>query len=183
MEALKLNEYGFKDYEEISKNDRCELIFGEIYMMASPSYEHQAIVGNLYYMIKSKIRDKKSKCKAVIAPFDVKLKKNQSENVVQPDVAIYCNDNMKKEVNNIPNVVFEVLSPSTAMKDKSEKLKLYEIFGIEEYFLVSPEYKTVEVFRLKNGKYEYDQAFCLGMKFEVKAIEDEFDVDDVFEDI
>jgi len=46
MEALKLNEYGFKEYEEISKNDRCELIFGEIYMMASPSYEHQAIVGN-----------------------------------------------------------------------------------------------------------------------------------------
>jgi len=183
MEAIKLDEYGFKDYEEISQNDRCELIFGEIYMMASPSYEHQAVVSNLITLIKNRIKEKKSKCKAVVAPFDVKLKKNRSENVVQPDVAIYCNDAMKKEVNNIPTVVFEVLSPSTAMKDKYDKLKLYEMFGIEEYFLVSPEYKSVEVFRLKNGKYEYDQAFFLDMKFEIKALEDKFDVDDVFEDI
>jgi len=134
-------------------------------------------------MIKSKIRGKKSKCKVIVAPFDVKLKKDRSENVVQPDVAIYCNDSMKKEVNNIPTVVFEVLSPSTATKDKYDKLKLYEMFRIEEYFLVSPEYKSVEVFRLKNGKYEYDQAFFSDMKFEIKALEDEFDVDDVFEDI
>ena len=115
MEAVKLDEFGFKEYEEISKNDRCELIFGEIYMMASPSYEHQVIVSNLITLIKNRIRDKKSKCKAVVAPFDVKLKKGRSENVVQPDVAIYCNDKMKREVNNIPNVVFEVLSPSTAL--------------------------------------------------------------------
>jgi len=183
MEAIKLDEYGFQDYEEISKNDRCELIFGEIYMMASPSYEHQVIVKNILYLVESKIRDKKSKCKAIAAPFDVKLKKGRSENVVQPDVAIYCNDKMKREVNNIPNVVFEVLSPSTAIKDKFEKLKLYEMFEVEEYFLVLPEYKTVEVFRLKNGKYEYDQAFSLGMKFKIEALEDEFDVDELFEDI
>jgi len=183
MEAIKLDEFGFKDYEEISKNDRCELIFGEIYVMASPSYEHQVVVKNILYSVESKIRDKKSRCKAVVAPFDVKLKKNRSENVVQPDVAIYCDDNMKKEINNIPTVVFEVLSPSTAMKDKYDKLKLYEMFGVKEYFLVSPEYKLIEVFRLKNGKYEYDQAFFSGMKFEIEALKDEFDVDDIFEDI
>ena len=90
---------------------------------------------------------------------------------------------MKKGINNIPTVVFEVLSPSTAIKDKFEKLKLYEMFEVEEYFLVLPEYKTVEVFRLKNGKYEYDQAFSLGMKFKIEALEDEFDVDELFEDI
>lgn len=134
-------------------------------------------------MIESKIREKKSKCKAVVAPFDVKLKKSFSENVVQPDVAIYCNGNEKKEVNNTPTVVFEVLSPSTVKKDKCEKLKLYEMFGIEEYFLVSPEYKTVEVFRLKNGKYNYEGAFFTDSKFEVEAIEDEFIVDEVFEGV
>lgn len=90
---------------------------------------------------------------------------------------------MKKEVNNIPTVVFEVLSPSTAMKDKYDKLKLYEMFGIKEYFLVLPEYRSVDLFRLKNGKYEYIQSYFSKMMFEIEVVNEEFDVDDVFEDI
>jgi len=90
---------------------------------------------------------------------------------------------MKKEINNIPTVVFEVLSPSTAMKDKYDKLKLYEMFGIKEYFLVLPEYRSVDLFRLKNGKYEYIQSYFSKMMFEIEVVNEEFDVDDVFEDI
>lgn len=90
---------------------------------------------------------------------------------------------MKKEINNILTVVFEVLSPSTAMKDKYDKLKLYEMFGIKEYFLVLPEYRSVDLFRLKNGKYEYIQSYFSKMMFEIEVVNEEFDVDDVFEDI
>lgn len=89
----------------------------------------------------------------------------------------------KKGINNIPTVVFEVLSPSTAMKDKYDKLKLYEMFGIKEYFLVLPEYRSVDLFRLKNGKYEYIQSYFSKMMFEIEVVNEEFDVDDVFEDI
>lgn len=90
---------------------------------------------------------------------------------------------MKKGINNIPTVVFEVLSPSTAMKDKYDKLKLYEMFGIKEYFLVLPEYRSVDLFRLKNGKYEYIQSYFSKMMFEIEVVNEEFDVDDVFEGI
>ncbi|MDW8289065.1 MAG: Uma2 family endonuclease, partial [Flammeovirgaceae bacterium] len=54
----------------------------------------------------------------------------------------------------IPNLVVEIISPSTFYRDSVEKFELYERYGVEEYWLVEPANQVIEVFRLVNGKYK-----------------------------
>jgi len=174
--ATKLENYTYEDYLQIDKtsNERVELIFGQIYMMAGASAEHQDVVGNIFYLIKNFTKDKHS-CKPRVAPYDLKLKVDNKVNVVQPDVMIFC------ENSNNPCAVFEVLSKSTAYKDKSIKKELYEISGIKEYFLVDYNFAIVEKFKLNNNKYEYIKAFSLGETIKIECINQEILVDDIFE--
>jgi len=183
MEALKLNEFTFDDYYQISQNNRCELIFGEIVMMASPSDFHQLITGNIFNTLKNRMRAKENPCLVRISPYDIKLKNQQSENVVQPDVMVFCDkDNIKKEVNNIPTVVFEVTSPSTSKNDYSSKRELYELFGIKEYYIISPEYKTVQKFVLKEGKLQSENIFVENQKFTIDILQEEIEIKELFEE-
>jgi len=154
----------------IDDSKRKEKIFGKIYMMASPTKTHQIIVGNLYFLL----RIANKECEALIAPFDVKIE-CRGENRVQPDVMIFCDDKLCS--------VFEVLSPSTAMKDKIIKKKLYECGGIKEYFIVESEYKIVEKFELINGKYEFMGNFGIEDKIKINCIDEEVEVSRIFEGI
>jgi len=175
-EATKLENYSYEDYLQIDKtsNERVELIFGKIYMMAGASAEHQDVVLNLATIIKNFTKDKNS-CKPRVAPYDLKLKVDKQINVVQPDVMIFC------ENSNTPCAVFEVLSKSTAYKDKSIKKELYEKSGIKEYFLIDYNFVIVEKFKLVNNKYEYIGAFSLKQTIEIECINQEILVDDIFD--
>ena len=174
MEAKKLENYSYEDYLQIDKTtkERVELIFGRIYMMAGASAKHQDIVGNIFFIIKSY-----KKCKPRVAPYDLKLYCDKSINVVQPDIMIFCENKEK------PCAIFEVLSPSTAQKDKKDKLKLYECAGIKEYFLVETEYKSVEKFVLENKSYKFAGNYVLDDSLMVDCIDKEIKVDDIFEGI
>ena len=154
-----------KNLEEIRK----EIIFGQNYMMASLSAIHQDIVLNIAFEIKLK-----NKCKVRVAPYEIKLECN-GINRVQPDIMIFCEED-------IPCGVFEVLSPSTAFKDKIIKKKLYECAKIKEYFLVEPEYKIIDKFELINGKYEFIGSFSIEDKLPIKCINDEIDLSNIFEE-
>ncbi|SHO80409.1 protein of unknown function DUF820 [hydrothermal vent metagenome] len=175
-EALKLENYTFQDYLEIDMNskERVELIFGDIYMMVGASAYHQDIVLNLGYIFKSFTKNNK-KCIPRVAPFDIKLKVNQDISVVQPDVMILCQNR------NLPCAIFEVLSPSTAYKDKTVKKDLYEASGVKEYFLVNIEFKTIDRFKLKNKKYIYDRAYGVDDKMRVDCLDCKIDLSEVFE--
>lgn len=61
-----------------------------------------------------------------------------------------------------PALIVEVLSPSTALKDRNEKFKLYEQFGVQEYWIVDPVYETIEVFGLEDGFFKQREAFGKG---------------------
>jgi len=183
MEALELDNYTFKDYEEISQNDRCELIFGEIVMMASPNDAHQSIVLNIANEIKNFLKSKKSQCRVRISPYDIKLQNETSQSVVQPDVMLFCNDNIKNKINNIPIVVFEILSPSTAKYDMGSKKSLYESFGVEEYFLISPEYKNVQLFKLIDNKYQHGGLFLQDSEFVIESLDLTIKVNELFDDL
>ena len=95
------------------------------------------------------------------APFDVRLSDDYSqeelvENVVQPDLSVFCNKNKLDEKGAIgaPDLVVEILSPSTSKKDMSEKLLLYQKFEVKEYWVVDPEGEDVRVFVLdENGRF------------------------------
>ena len=172
-EALKLENYSYEDYLNIdsSTTERVELLFGKIYMMAGASAFHQDIVGNIFFGIKNITKEQK-KCQPRVAPFDLKLVVDEQTNVVQPDVMLFCD-------NELPCAVFEVLSPSTAYRDKTVKKELYEKSGIGEYFLVNGDFKLIEKFMLVDGKYQYigvfgeDDSFrldCLGVDISVKEV-------------
>jgi len=150
MEAYSLDNYSYEDYLEIDSStpdsERYELIFGHIYMMSGASRVHQDVVGNVFYIFKT--LQKTKNCSAVIAPYDVKLKCDEETNVVQPDVMLFCD-----EKSDIPCLVVEVLSPSTAKKDKTVKFNIYEKQKVNFYIIVNIKKKVAEIFELKNNKY------------------------------
>ncbi len=177
-EALKLENYSYQDYLDIDKStkERVELIDGLIYMMAGASSAHQDAVLNIAFILKTRIKEKDSNCHPRVAPYDLKLFKGSDKNVVQPDVILYCEDE-------IPCAVFEVLSDSTAKKDKSVKKELYERFGIKEYFIVDARLKIIDKYELHGGKYYYVRGFSVEDTMKINCLNEEISIEEVFENI
>lgn len=174
-EALKLENYTYQDYCDIDKStqERVELISGEIYMMAGASASHQDAVGNIFFVLKN-ISKTKKRCLPRIAPFDLKLNVDKETSVVQPDVMLFCEDDL-------PCAVFEVLSPSTAYKDKTVKKELYEKSGIREYFLINVNFKIIEKFMLIDEKYRYIGVYGMEDIMPIDCFDDEIEVKEVFD--
>ncbi|MEA1954932.1 MAG: Uma2 family endonuclease [Campylobacterota bacterium] len=177
MGVLELENYTYKDYLEIDKttpnNERYELIFGHIYMMSGASRKHQDVVGNIFYLFKTLQKDKA--CKSVIAPYDIKLKCDGVINVLQPDVMLFCEDE------DVPCLVCEVLSPSTAYKDKSVKKELYECFGIKNYLIIDPINRYVDRFVLQDKKLVYDKCYGDSEEMRVDCLDENIKVENFFE--
>lgn len=136
---------------------RYEIIDGIPYMQAAPSRQHQRIVtqltGELYTFLKGKT------CEVYTAPFDVRLSATEDEEeyqVVQPDISIVCDERKldAKGCKGAPDLIVEVLSPSTWQRDRIEKLNQYQRHGVREYLLIYPNEKIVEQYILgENGIY------------------------------
>jgi len=157
MEKQSIEEhlYTCDDYYSWDDEKRWELIDGSAYLMSpSPSWKHQGISGNLHRQLANYLNDKS--CKVFAAPFDVRLNADTDDNtVVQPDLVIIC-DKTKlddKGCNGAPDMVIEILSPSTTSRDTVKKFRLYQKSGVREYWIVDPDSKTVSVHLLENGRY------------------------------
>ncbi|GHV30940.1 hypothetical protein FACS1894167_12520 [Synergistales bacterium] len=156
--AKKLDErYTYGDYKTWDDDTRWELIDGEAFCMSpGASNYHQLLFGALHMELA--LRFKGKKCKVYAAPFDVLLPNGDEDeddivNVVQPDIMIVC-DRSKIHFRGIigaPDVVFEILSPSTSKRDLSVKLGLYERAGVREYFVVNPYDESVTAFGENSG--------------------------------
>jgi Uma2 family endonuclease len=100
-----------------------------------------------------------------MAPFDVIFASNlddkSAKNVVQPDISVICDRGKITEKGCVgaPDLIVEVLSPSTALKDRNEKYKLYQRFEVKEYWVVDPLYRAIEVYGWHNGVYEKREVF------------------------
>lgn len=154
--------YSVADYLQWPEDIRCELIDGVIYDMSpAPLIGHQRLAGELYFRLRWVMEQRGSgnggegcgTCELLQAPVDVVLSPNS---VVQPDLLVVC-DPAKlangKYVDGAPDLVVEVLSPSTALKDKREKRRLYERAGVAEYLLLDPAEFYAEYYRLEQGAY------------------------------
>ena len=158
--------FTYKDYCSWPEDERWELIDGVAYdMCAAPSSRHQRISGELYFQIKYFL--KKHKCEIFSAPFDVFLPvspikdEDEIDTVVQPDISVICDPSkiIEKGCLGAPDLIIEILSPSTSKKDLNEKFNLYEKHGVKEYWVVDPGNKYIRVFHLKiekkkSGKYD-----------------------------
>jgi len=152
--------YTYADYLKFEYDHMVELIRGKIFKMTpAPTSWHQEISWKLSLEIGTYLKNKK--CKAYSAPFDVILpvknqKKNTSTTVVQPDLCIICDTDKIETAGCIgaPDLIVEILSPSTSKKDLNDKYSIYEESCVKEYWIVMPAEKLVEVFYLENGKYQ-----------------------------
>ena len=132
---------------------RYELIDGEVYQQASPTYDHQRIIVEILQQIYQWSRGKK--CKPVTAPFDVTLLKDEAQNIVQPDIVVVCDPELvddRGRYNGIPALVVEVLSEATRNHDMVRKLNLYMTSGVGEYWIVNPWNHELYIYAFASGE-------------------------------
>jgi Uma2 family endonuclease len=118
----------WKEYISSKTEERYEVIDGEIYDMSpSPSERHQTILGNFYFLLRERLKG--TPCRVYLAPLDVYL---DEFNFVQPDIFVVCDrEKIKDRIYGAPDIIIEILSPFTSLKDKRLKKALYEKFGVK----------------------------------------------------
>lgn len=144
MTGSAIGPYTLEDYLLLPDDRRVELIDGVFYDMASPTTIHQSIAGFLYTNFLDYVMKNKGPCYPFIAPVDVQLDCDD-KTVIQPDVLIVC-DRCKYRNGRVfgaPDLVVEVLSPSSKKKDMQIKLSKYYDAGVREYWIVDPEKKKL----------------------------------------
>jgi len=182
-------QYTYKDYLNWNLKERVELIKGYIYRMAaSPASEHQEISGAIFSRLYNFLNNKK--CKVYSAPYDVRFydpvdPAKVITNVVQPDICVIC-DLDKIDVRGClgaPDLIVEILSPSTSEKDLTYKYDLYRDHGVREYWVVSPTEKTLMIYTLdESGEYLPSRLYVRGDEVTSSVLEGfSLDLSEVFE--
>ena len=149
--------YTFADVLSWDEDERIEIIDGEAFMMATPSRIHQEISGELFRQLANFLEGKQ--CRVYPAPFGVRLFARDGDGpedvdtLVEPDISVVC-DRSKLDQHGCkgaPEMVIEILSPSTLRHDRLVKLNLYDQAGVLEYWIVDPQNRAVQVFRRDGG--------------------------------
>lgn len=136
---------------------RIERINGKIVMMSPrPRINHNRVISNINHLFQAYLWDKP--CEVFSDGVDVHL---DDKNWFIPDVMIVCNHDIIRPdaIHGAPDLVVEVLSPSTASNDRGPKMRSYAKAGVRECWIVSPLSRCVEVYLNHNGTFEFDEAF------------------------
>jgi Uma2 family endonuclease len=142
-------QFTYEDY--LLWEGRWELIEGMPYAMSpSPAADHQNVNLNLATIFKLALKENCSECK-VYMPLDWKI---SEQTVVQPDLLVVCKKIEQKHLDFTPVLTVEILSPSTAYKDRHEKFELYEQEGVKYYLIIDPAFKKIEIYELIENKYQ-----------------------------
>ena len=179
--------YSMADVLDWDGQERIELVDGYPVMMAPPARIHQracmALAGQLYHYLKGK------KCEVYPAPFAVRLFEREGDypedvyTMVEPDISVVC-DCSKLDAagcKGAPDLVMEILSPSTMRHDRFTKFNLYQRAGVREYWIVDPVSKSVQIFVLENGHYAAKDFGSAEEKVRVNVLEDcEINLSQVF---
>lgn len=140
-------------FKSLPEGTLIQLIENNLVMSPAPNYKHQDILNIINNKIFNFVNEHKMG-KVQIASLDVYL---DDKNVFQPDIIFISNENMdiirKNGLYGAPDLIIELLSPSTAKYDRNEKKDVYERSGVKEYWIVDPEGKEVEGYILEKGLY------------------------------
>ena len=169
----------YEDYLRLEDDKRYELINGRLEEMPAPTTEHQRILGRLYktldeFVERARLGD------VLISPIEVVLSKST---VIQPDILFVSKERLgvvKDRIFGPPDLVVEIVSPSSYVKDRYEKFRIYEKYGVKEYWIVLPREKVIEVWCLRDGKYvlhtvavekgEVESCILKGLKVKVEEV-------------
>ncbi len=172
------NRYTMAEALTWDEQDRIELIDGYPVMMAPPSRMHQKISGELFGQLRDYLKGKK--CEVYHAPFAVRPFERDGERpeavdmLVEPDISVVCDPSKLDDIGckGAPDLVMEILSPSTTRHDKFTKFNLYQRAGVREYWIVDPADKSVQVFVLEDGRYSAKDFGVAGDQVKVNVLED-----------
>jgi Uma2 family endonuclease len=143
----------YADYAALEEGVPYQLIDGEFVMSPSPTFYHQKLTHKLSSAL-GRFVEERGLGEVVSAPMDVYL---TDIDAYQPDVLFISNERLhivKERVHGAPDLVMEVLSPSTGFYDLTQKKRIYAISGVQEYWVVDPVHHTVEVLINTGGDYE-----------------------------
>jgi len=174
---------------------KIEVISGvEIVMMSPPFSNHNDVKENIYYIFRNYLKN--NVCRPYGDNRKVVLEKNS---YVIPDFFVVCDKSKRKRdgIYGAPDLIVEVVSPSTEKIDRGDKRELYQRVGVKEYWIVEPDKKVIEVYLLKDGGYILDNIYRIPAECEPPEDKEkepsEFEVNsfkglviqlcDVFEDV
>ncbi|WP_145860547.1 Uma2 family endonuclease [Pedobacter suwonensis] len=183
--------YSYANYLNWLFPERVELIAGKIFKMSpAPSRAHQEVAGRIFLKIGNFLEGKQ--CKIYSAPFDVRFPKESKADknvytVLQPDICVIC-DKSKLDARGCigaPDLVVEILSPGNTKTELLHKYRIYEEFGVKEYWVVSHGDQSILIYTLNEmGKFEPSKIFALSEKITSTVLPGfELALNDVFEDV
>ena len=155
-EARQLERFTFSEIQQWDDDTFYELFNGVPVAMSAPLSRHQAILSQFFLRLGNFLEGRR--CKVYPAPYAVLLDADDNfdgEIMFLPDIAVVCDASKRHEkgCKGAPDLIIEILSPSTRKSDKITKKQLYEKFGVPEYWIVDPDTRMVDVYLQFNGRY------------------------------
>jgi len=171
----------YEEYYRLDDDQRYEMIDGNLLMAPAPDTPHQSWIGELHIILQNHVKGRKLG-KVFVSPVDVVL---DSENTVQPDLVFVSSANLgiiqQRAIFGTPDLLVELVSPSSVRRDRYDKKELYARFGVKEYWIGDPANNTLEVLTLKKDRYELHccaeekakltSLVLAGLEFDLSAIQ------------
>ncbi len=170
----------YEDYYRLADDQRHEIIDGNLLMSPAPDTWHQNWLNDINLLVTPFVRKRKTG-QTFIAPIDVVL---DQENTVQPDFVFVSANNagiiQRRGIFGVPDLLVELVSPSSVRRDRYDKKDLYARFGVKEYWIGDPANQSLEILTLKDGRYDlHCSAEISGKLTSLVLAELEFDLSEI----
>ena len=152
----------YQDYASMEGDERYELLDGELILVASPNMDHQTVSLRMVVRMNAFVEEN-DLGRVFHAPFDVLF---TDTDVAQPDLLFVSKERESiltpANIQGAPDLIVEILSPSSSRRDWHNKRELYARHGVTEYWIIDPANRIVSVMSLRDGVLEIDQTCTVG---------------------
>jgi Uma2 family endonuclease len=163
MLSTKKKRYTYKDYQELPEGAPYQLINGDLVMTPAPNTYHQRISKRLERELLK--LEERGAGEVLHAPTDVYFSDTET---YQPDILFISKERLaiigEQRIEGAPDLIMEILSPSTAYYDLKAKMRVYENSGVREYWVIDPMEKSIEIYQNKEGSFLLAEKAILGSK-------------------
>jgi len=163
--------YTYEDYSKLPEGAPYQLIGGKLVRTPAPSTRHQIICARLVFRLSDFVRQHNLGL-VLFSPIDVYFEETET---YQPDIIFISGERLEiieeERIKGAPDLVVEIISPSTAYYDLRKKFKIYEKHGVKEYWIVDPEERSVAIYENQGGKFVLIQEVFERGKAKSKVLE------------
>jgi len=157
MAIPKKKKYTYEDYAKLPEGAPYQLIGGELIMTPAPTPYHQIVSRKIVSLLIQYV-EKNNLGEILYSPIDVYF---SEKDVFQPDIIFVSKQRLniigETKIEGAPDLIIEILSPSTAYYDLGRKYEIYEKSGVKEYWIIHPERKSIEIYQNESGQFRLVQ--------------------------